>query len=422
MKIERPRIQGFALVLTLSLLALLVLAIWALGGLVRVGSRAATSSNSQMQARQNALLSLSVALGELQRTAGPDDRVTGMAGVMGITANSANATRHWCGVWTSGGVFLGWLTSGAQSNTPALSAGVQTIDLVANGSVGAPQANSEPVRAGKLPVQFGAIAYWVGDEGVKITVAPVLDLVPPGSQALRLTNLAAKSAADVLRAYATQYPSVASKAMSYEQLIRLSDESPPSGYETTANRLTSADIADNFHHATLNAVFQVSAGTGVTARSGMLNINTNSQIVWRSVVDSYNDANPSLQISKVGTGSTATSNIIASGFSSGPYLSLTAFEASAVATTAFATSGVTPAQFVARLGTMLAVRSDTFRIRAYGEVTDPSDGSILSSAYCEAIVQRDAASAGGAFGRRFKIVLFRWLAPPNTTTPTDSDV
>ncbi len=87
---------------------------------------------------------------------------------------------------------------------------------------------------------------------------------------------------------------------------------------------------------------------------------------------------------------------------------------------------------LATLDSAMAVRSDTFRILAYGEVSDPFTDQIVSTAKCEAIVQRipeyvDAAdepwaapySADGAnalisevnemLGRRFIIVSFRWI-------------
>jgi hypothetical protein len=85
------------------------------------------------------------------------------------------------------------------------------------------------------------------------------------------------------------------------------------------------------------------------------------------------------------------------------------------------------------LGPVLTARSDTFRIRAYGDVLNPVSGSTTSEAraWCEAIVQRlpdyvddsmpaatdlTAAPASSAkitnqtFGRRFKIVSFQWLS------------
>jgi hypothetical protein len=84
------------------------------------------------------------------------------------------------------------------------------------------------------------------------------------------------------------------------------------------------------------------------------------------------------------------------------------------------------ADLLAVLGNAAAVRSDTFTIRAYGEVADDS-GNPLGKAWCEAVVQRvpdwfdpsdEAATppdelsseANRTRGRRFRLVSFRWLS------------
>jgi hypothetical protein len=78
------------------------------------------------------------------------------------------------------------------------------------------------------------------------------------------------------------------------------------------------------------------------------------------------------------------------------------------------------------LGTRFSPRSDTFTIRAYGESRSPS-GTLLASARCEAVIQRNAdyidpadeldtpvanlvSEANKRFGRKFTMVAFRWLS------------
>ena len=87
---------------------------------------------------------------------------------------------------------------------------------------------------------------------------------------------------------------------------------------------------------------------------------------------------------------------------------------------------VTQADVLQVIGPVISARSDTFCIRARGDARD-SAGRIIATSYCEAIVQRipdfiDPANEphdrtdqltepNKSFGRKFKIVSFRWLSP-----------
>lgn len=85
---------------------------------------------------------------------------------------------------------------------------------------------------------------------------------------------------------------------------------------------------------------------------------------------------------------------------------------------------LTQADLLQGLAPVLSARSDSFVIRAYGDARDAS-GKVLSSAWCEAVVQRtpvpvhpddtglnsERQGMPGDFGRRFELVSFRWLHP-----------
>lgn len=405
MNSRHPR--GFALVITVVLLALLVLAVFALSALTRVGGGMATAAAYQTQARQHALLGLDVALGELQRHAGADARITGMAGIMGV-ANSATATtRHWCGVWQADGSFVTWLVSGVDGPGGV----TDPIELVATGTVGAASSTSANVEkqhviAGRIPIPVpnatgawgsaGRYAWLVSDEGVKLgAYAPPAQRALPGTVptigSSMLTNqLKLKTA---LEAQATGLPGV----LSYEQLGLL-----PS--------ITPSVLQDCFHYVTLTPL----TVTGTQYRSGMINLNTASPLVWRSLLDTYNlmpgvtpVAGVTTRGNQIGNNFAGTTVGKAGG---GPFTSLDGF-AAYLGTIFPDTGSPTSAEIMAALGPMLTIRSDTFRIRALGEAVNPSDISqIEAQAYCEAIVQRTPVELPG-FGRRFVIVTFRWLGP-----------
>lgn len=88
---------------------------------------------------------------------------------------------------------------------------------------------------------------------------------------------------------------------------------------------------------------------------------------------------------------------------------------------------ITQGDLLSAIGSFATVRSDTFRVRAYGDARDKDD-KVLARAWCEATIQRfpefiDSADkaetasvsltsdANKAFGRRFSVVAFRWLHP-----------
>jgi len=95
---------------------------------------------------------------------------------------------------------------------------------------------------------------------------------------------------------------------------------------------------------------------------------------------------------------------------------------------AFSPGFISQGDLLAKIGHVLTARGDTFVIRAYGDCLSP-DGEVLAEAYCEATVQRvtdyvddtvdlpetspaDLTSPiNRSFGRRYKMIDFRWITP-----------
>jgi len=194
--------HGFALVIALSLMAFILLLILSITTLVRVETQSANIQLAQLEARMNAQLGAMIALGDLQRYTGPDQRVTARADI--LLAPGADETdlptagqQRWTGVWSSKqstsdaldtadgleGHKARWLVSGNGNNpsVPTLDPNValtfETADLATlGGSVTNKSNQDDTAKAPKVEilgdddVTEGHYAYWVSDEGVKARV------------------------------------------------------------------------------------------------------------------------------------------------------------------------------------------------------------------------------------------------------------
>lgn len=195
--------QGFALVIALSLMAFMLLLLLSLSSLVQVESRSAKISQATHAAQQNALLGLQEALGELQKNAGPDQRITATGS---LWKDHGTGTQNLIGIWSSedensdglpDGTFLRWMLS-QQDDTVAETANLaqQNLPIAHNGNhyestndnyvllVGSGSTRHDSnqademqgVVAQKKPVisnsghSNGNYAWWVGDEGVKASI------------------------------------------------------------------------------------------------------------------------------------------------------------------------------------------------------------------------------------------------------------
>jgi Tfp pilus assembly protein PilX len=174
--------EGFALIITITLLAFLLLVMVGLATFTKVETSVSDNALKQTQAKQNALMALNIALGQLQKHAGPDTRVTATADFVPGATNL-----HYTGVWdstTATAAPLTWLVSGNETGnllatTPTNAAA--TVTVVDTNTVGTALASDKvtaplvPIKANGVPGQpdgtkIGNYAWWVGDQGVKATL------------------------------------------------------------------------------------------------------------------------------------------------------------------------------------------------------------------------------------------------------------
>lgn len=215
---------GFALVLSLSLMAFILLLVLSLSTFLSVESSSSRNQKQLLKARQSALLGLQVALGQLQYYAGADQRTTGSAELIEDAGLLRGGLKnpYWTGVWRNAGTrstepgmtenqpqLLNWLISGNEGiglpapadpnasptfapdadlnrNLKQLSptAGDQRVTLVGDGSATLSTADLDgdgiedgggivaPLievigPAANVSTRF---AYWVADEGTKARV------------------------------------------------------------------------------------------------------------------------------------------------------------------------------------------------------------------------------------------------------------
>jgi hypothetical protein len=166
--------RGFALVVTLSLMILLTVIAVGLLSLSAITLRSSSQGAAHATARANARLALILAIGELQKQAGPDQRVSASASLIGAAPNP-----NWTGVWRAEqqGSQPNWLVSGDKPDPAvALTDDKTSVSLLA-AMKGKPDSKELRVPTVKItqPNATGGMGWWVGDEGLKARV----DLAKP---------------------------------------------------------------------------------------------------------------------------------------------------------------------------------------------------------------------------------------------------
>ena len=193
--------RGFALVVTISLMVLLAILAVGLLSLSSVALRSSSQAMARAEAQANARLALMMAIGELQKELGPDQRICAQAEILDKTPATGKvedvANPHYLGVWDSWNTWLtdkrkslsiqdtykrgrdpslfrGWLVSDPRSadyeSAISGAAGDDGVVLCGPGSAGADPADH--VRASRIQVRqgnrtTGSYAWWISDESQK---------------------------------------------------------------------------------------------------------------------------------------------------------------------------------------------------------------------------------------------------------------
>ena len=161
--------KGFALLITITLLAFMVLLLVSLASLTRVETQVASNTQQVAAARQNALMALNIALGQLQKHAGPDQRVTATAD---LANGAAVPNPHWVGVYGNTSVanynqtpsaitpsaptLLNWLISGNESITYTASTNAASFGQIDSTTV--PLSSTIPFKPTDAITVTGGIA------------------------------------------------------------------------------------------------------------------------------------------------------------------------------------------------------------------------------------------------------------------------
>lgn len=189
----RAHPRGFALIITMSLMILLMILAVGLLSLSTVSVRTSGREADMMTARANARMALMLAIGDLQKQLGPDQRISAPSGILASSETDAPQLAHGrlTGVWNARNEVLGrttpdydrqksfrsWLVSSAEPDT------LKNITFATNGTLKdqvslARDSTNAPVQAGRIPVDdknpgsSGRFAWWVSDENCKGFINP----------------------------------------------------------------------------------------------------------------------------------------------------------------------------------------------------------------------------------------------------------
>ncbi|MBN8460036.1 MAG: hypothetical protein J0M04_19590 [Verrucomicrobia bacterium] len=185
--------RGYALVVTLSLMILLALLAVGMLQLSAVALRAGQQERLLAEAKANAKVALMLALAQLQREMGPDQRISAPSGILDSKPETAAfdgvANPRLTGVWNASespfarwtldrpvydkkATFRRWLVSGTPdlTNNPAMAKGEFGSGSAVLAPASADRVTKAPVRVPVLGGPRSGFAWWTADNGIRATV------------------------------------------------------------------------------------------------------------------------------------------------------------------------------------------------------------------------------------------------------------
>ena len=156
-------------------MAFVLVLILSMSLLVRVETEVAETNRDRLLARENARLGLMIGIGNLQKLAGPDRRVTYRSEALNTAGASIN-NLHWTGVFdptTSGTDWLVSQPSAGAADPTTLLTDSNSIEIVRSrtpsGAGTADLAVRVPIR--DIEDNLNQYAYWISDESIKASLA-----------------------------------------------------------------------------------------------------------------------------------------------------------------------------------------------------------------------------------------------------------
>lgn len=125
MKPKTKKANGFALVSSLLIMVLLTIIAASMLSLSSITTKSETQISAKVEAQANARMALMIAIGELQKQMGPDQRISANAEILDDSGTFDVTQKHWMGSWDSW--IAGAIPTDVNSNYPSAASHHQTL-------------------------------------------------------------------------------------------------------------------------------------------------------------------------------------------------------------------------------------------------------------------------------------------------------